>query len=534
MLTLTPVAPAHAEFEFLAEWGAPGPGDLAVPFDVERDAAGNVYVVDPLTGGVHKFDAANAAVQKLGSLGSGPGQFTFPTAIGLNVGNGEFYVAEIGGLGSSTPTTRIQRFDASGAYLGEFGSLGTAEGQFGFVRGISVDSNGNVFVADTDLQPHPAVRPRRPVHPHVGQGRRAGWRRRLRGAASPAVRRASRARPRASSTRPTDVAASAFGIFVSDSDNNRIQRFNLAGGQVNFLLMGGRDVQPGGAGGYETCSSGCKAGAAGSGVGELDGPEGLDTSASLPGRVWISDGNERIQRYNLGLTHETQFGGPGTGDGQFESPQGLAEQGGQVVVVDSALSRFQRFDGDTGAFQSKSSPPAPATLILPQGIGAGPGGIYVSDIRDRVARFDSSGGFLGAFGTAGNRTGPVHLTGRDQRRRRRNVYVTDRGNDRVQRLDALGNTIGAWGSPGFASGEFERPVDIATAPDGSVFVVEQGNHRVQKFSPIGGFRGTWGAEGSADGAFDDPSGSPPTPMATSTSRTPTTTGFRSSPARAPS
>ena len=503
---LVSAAPARADFEFLTQWGAPKPGELVAPFDVERDAAGNAYVVDFVNRGVHKFDAANSPILSWGSAGSGPGQFTFTFAIGLNAATGEVYVADFGGTDAASVYSRIQRFDANGALLGEFGSFGTAEGQLAAVRGISVDASGNVFVADSGnnrIQQFTATGQFvRMWGKDVTPGGAAGFEECLGG-----CKQGEPGTAEGEFDFPTDVAASGFGVFVSDGNNNRLQRFNLAGGQVNFLTMGGRDVVPGGGGGYETCSASCKQGDTGSQDGEMSGPVGLDVNAVPPARVWAVDGgNDRVQRYNAGLAFEAKFGSTGSADGQFDTPDGLAEGGDQVIVADTRASRFQRFDGVAGAFQSKSAPPDDNTLISPTAVGAASGGVYVADQRPRVARFDSGGAFLGSWGQEGTGPGQFLVPDGVAGDAGGNVYVADRGTNRIQRFDADGDLLGAWGSSGTATGEFDGPVDVAIAPDGSVFVVEEGNDRVQKFNAIGGFLGTWGAEGAAEGQFDDPSG----------------------------
>jgi hypothetical protein len=44
---------------------------------------------------------------------------------------------------------RIQKFDANGAYVEQWGTKGTADGQFNNPQGVAVDKSGNVYVADT-------------------------------------------------------------------------------------------------------------------------------------------------------------------------------------------------------------------------------------------------------------------------------------------------------------------------------------------------------------------------------------------------
>ena len=85
-----------------------------------------------LAGTSYAFD------RKWGSFGYGKGQFSEPSDIATDAG-GNVYVADI---------ARIQKFSSTGAYLDQWGSEGTANGQFeGQPSAIETDSSGNVYVA---------------------------------------------------------------------------------------------------------------------------------------------------------------------------------------------------------------------------------------------------------------------------------------------------------------------------------------------------------------------------------------------------
>jgi tripartite motif-containing protein 71 len=45
----------------------------------------------------------------------------------------------------------VEKFTSSGAYLAQWGSLGSGPGQFQHPLGVAVDAGGNVYVADAGL-----------------------------------------------------------------------------------------------------------------------------------------------------------------------------------------------------------------------------------------------------------------------------------------------------------------------------------------------------------------------------------------------
>src|SRR5213593_3819839 len=126
---------------FLLEWGAPlasANGELNSPDGVAIDRIGNVYVADSANHRIQKFDANGAFLTAWGSLGSGDGQFggpDGPSGVATD-GSGNVYV-------SDTDNSRIQKFDASGTFLTVWGSYGSGDGQFSFPSGVAADASGN-------------------------------------------------------------------------------------------------------------------------------------------------------------------------------------------------------------------------------------------------------------------------------------------------------------------------------------------------------------------------------------------------------
>lgn len=492
---------APAAFKPIAEFGAPKAGELIAPIDVDRDGAGNTYVLDAIVPAVQKYDATGSPVLRWGLLGTGPGEFENPTAMAVNRSTGEVYVAE---FSEATLQIRIQRFDSDGTFIGQWGSTGTAEGQFSpFILGIAVNSTtGDVYTAErTRVQRFSAdgtfeLMWGKDVDPGGGTGPEtcaAGCKEGEDGTAEGELDGVN------------GIASDGNVVFVSEVDNQRISRFNATTGA--FQLMAGRDVDPGGGMGAETCAAGCKRGNAGSGAGELQSPAGIAADLGT-GRLWIADeNNERVQRWSTGaMTYQIEFGTAGAAAGQFIRPRGLTELDGTVTVVDTELNRAQTFDGATGAFQAGFGTPGPGTLVFPRGIGFGPGGLYVTDSLDRGLRFDPSGALLSRFGGFGAAAGQFDTPQGVGVAADGTVYVVDSGNDRVERFDSAGTFLSTWGTNGAGPGQFSLPVDVAVAADGSVYVTDSGNNRIQRFDPAGVFVAEWGSAGTEPGQFQGPQG----------------------------
>jgi len=103
--------------------GTPGAGtpgsSFSRPTDVAWDRAGNIYVADGIgtNNRVAKFDRDGRFIKHWGSTGAGQGQFAGVKAIAIDT-QGNVYAADSG-------NKRIQVFDAEGTFKSEFGNVGT-------------------------------------------------------------------------------------------------------------------------------------------------------------------------------------------------------------------------------------------------------------------------------------------------------------------------------------------------------------------------------------------------------------------------
>ena len=57
-----------------------------------------------------------------------------------------------------TGTTEFKKFENNGNFILLWGNFGSANGNFNNPTGIACDAKGDVYVADTNNQPHPKVR----------------------------------------------------------------------------------------------------------------------------------------------------------------------------------------------------------------------------------------------------------------------------------------------------------------------------------------------------------------------------------------
>lgn len=127
-----------------SEQSQPVPGDLSGPFGVAVDSAGNVYVTDMYMG-LQKFDANGNFVATIGNLSIMDGSTTVPTSVAVDAA-GNVYVTNVDLQGT---TANVQKYDANGNKVLEFGSAGTGDGQFLMPYGsLAVDTNGSIYVPD--------------------------------------------------------------------------------------------------------------------------------------------------------------------------------------------------------------------------------------------------------------------------------------------------------------------------------------------------------------------------------------------------
>ena len=143
-----PIVKFSPEGKPLASWGA---GMFVYPHGFHVDFEGNVWATDANGEGgighqVFKFSSDGELLMSLGQpgvAGDGPQHFNQPTDVFV-APDGNFFVTDGHGQGNN----RVVKFAPDGTYIMEWGSAGTATGEFTTPHAIFMDSQGRILIGD--------------------------------------------------------------------------------------------------------------------------------------------------------------------------------------------------------------------------------------------------------------------------------------------------------------------------------------------------------------------------------------------------
>jgi len=220
-------------------------------------------------------------------------------------------------------------------------------------------------------------------------------------------------------------------------------------------------------------------GSAGTGDGQFNLPNGIAVDGS--GNVFVLD-DVQVQKFTNNGTFLTRWGSPGTGAGQLDSANGIAVDGsGNVFVTERFADRVSKFD-NTGTF------------LFTFGWG----------VKDGAMAFEiCTSGCQGGYGGGGpNGDGELNLPLGVAVDNSGNVFVVDSGNSRIQEFANTGEFLAKWDIMESGDGAFGAAVDGS----GNVFVTDDINNLVLKFTNSGTFLTEWGGAGTGDGRFMGPAG----------------------------
>jgi DNA-binding beta-propeller fold protein YncE len=412
------------------------------------------------------------------SPATGSSVLRFPQAIAYSPGASTIVVGD-------QYSAVVQRFDRTGAWLGELGAYADAReaGRIGVVGGVATDRAGHVYVLDSEndrVQVFEAATGRwLAAWGSTGQG--AGQFRLgdNTGAGGIAI------------DQPTSTAAPV--AYIADQYNHRMQAFRLdqaaSGDPGSPVLPDGTRVGDVVAVPVPTARWGSHGDCSASGCADpafnqrLNYPQGVavDSRPDALGRrhVFVADDdNHRVVEFLPDGTFVRQVGAFGIGAGQFRFPYDVgvdAREPRQLYVADNNNHRVQAFDVATLAFLRTW----------------GQFGTDVGDLsftRALAAVADDPAGGVAVAATADNR---------------------------VETYDPAGARTAAWGIAGRGPGYVTRPEGVAIDAAGTVHVADTLDHRLERLAPDGAYRGQSGyiaassgyaAPNGGDGQFNLPGG----------------------------
>jgi len=375
---------------FVSTWTSSSPSLLG-PQGLAVDNASNIYVVDNFENRIEEFDSSQRLIQSWGCTGTSQGELSGPVGVTVN-SQGTVFV-------SDPANFNILKFSGTTGC----GTLGTPPvlayqqtGKFSGPQGVALDGQGNMFIVDQSND--------RVQRFNSSTGNFLGaW--------------GSYGNQPGQFDFPSGIVVDHTGkVYVSDSGNNRVERFFPNGTVIKTW------------GSFANCVVSC-----------LDGQfyNPLDITIDSSDHVYVTDyNNARIQKFDSSGNFITKWGSNGTGPGQFQGPVGIAaDSSNNVYVSDSMNNRIEKFSS-SGTFLATwgSSGTGNNQFTLPEGIGLdSAGNIYVADLgNNRVVVFYGNGTFLATMGVQGLGNGQLSNPWGVRVDNLDNVYVTDFANNRVE------------------------------------------------------------------------------------------------------
>jgi sugar lactone lactonase YvrE len=127
------------------------PEGLSKPRGLAVAPDGNLVIADSKNNRIVRQKPEGALVKRFGKLGAKDGEFREPCAVAVDRA-GFIYVADTFhtlDAGGGLPWGRVQKFSSEGKFMASWGKISVAPNDLFGPRGIALDSDGNVYLADT-------------------------------------------------------------------------------------------------------------------------------------------------------------------------------------------------------------------------------------------------------------------------------------------------------------------------------------------------------------------------------------------------
>ena len=448
------------------------------------------------------------------------------TAAGISATSSVVNVSVVGQLNNPAAYTWTTFAGAS--------SIGSADGvggnaQFLFPAGNALDTNGNLYVADSYNDIIRKITPAGLVSTVAGLGGTSGF--------------ADGMNSAARFFHPSHVALDSAGnLFVADSYNNTIRKITPVGTNWVVSTIAGAGPafdqfgDPAGGGYADGMGTNAHFGGVIADIGALMVDNG--------GTVYVADaGNDVIRKIAPVGTNwmvSTIAGSPGrfgtnngTGSGaQFGNPNGLTMDGaGNLYVADSGNDSIRKITpvGTNwavatiagGGFGTNDGAGGAARFFYPSDVTIDTNGnLYVSDEDNDTIRKVTSAGLVSTIAGLPRVSGSTDGTGSTAQfnlptgiavDKAGNLYVSDLLNNTIRKITSAGvvrTFAGSVVSPGNVDGtgraaRFNSPSGIAMDGAGNIYVADTVNDTIRQITSAGlvsTAAGLGGSSGSADGA----------------------------------
>jgi trimeric autotransporter adhesin len=498
------------------DWGVNSPQGVAM------DGNGNLYVA---VTGSHQVWVVNSGVIK-----KVIGAWFTPSAVALD-SSGNLYIADqstntIGEVSAVTGSISTIAGNGMQGYSGDSGAAIGAE--LNTPSGIAVDSQGNLYIADTGNNVIRKVTAATGnISTFAGNGMRG-----YSGDSAPAAS--------AELNGPEGVTVdSSDNVYIADTGNNVIRRVKAANGNIGTIAGNGTR---GSIGGLATLA-------------ELNSPEGVAVDSNA--NVYIADtGNNMIRKVTASTGKINNFAGSLAGAGTWSgdggaatlaglsSPGGVAlDASGDLYIADTGNDAIREVSSGniativgngTCCYGGDGGPAPNAELSFPYGVAVDfNGNLYIADEGNEVIREVSAangnistvagngaGGYKGDNGpaTSAELASPYGVAVDSNA----NVYIADYINQVIREVSAatgnistvagnrsLGRGYSGDGGPATSAG-LNYPASIAVDSHGNLFIADTYNHRIREVSAatgqirtvagngVLGFRGDGGPATSAE------------------------------------
>jgi len=369
--------------------------------------------------------------------------------------------------------------------------------RFNYPQGLTVDTNGNVYVADSNNYLVRKMTPLGVVTTLAGLAYYSGS--------------ADGTNSAARFYSPTGVAPNTNGsLYVSDRDNNTIRQMTPMG--TNWVVTTSAG-QAGGSGSVDGTGSSAR----------FKQPSGVAVDTN--GNLYVADSDNHTIRAVTPAGAVTTLAGlagvPGTNDGtgsaaQFNQPFGVAVDSASNLYVGDYNNHTIRkmtpvgtnwmvstLAGLAGVSGTNDGTGNTARFFNPSGVAMdAAGNVYVADYSNHTIRQVTPAGMVTTLAGLAGSFGAANGTGSSARfyhpsgvavDSATNVYVADSGYYIIRCVTPAGvvtTPAGLAGNSGSADGtgnsaRFYYPYGVATDTNGNVYVADYANNTIRKMTPVG-------------------------------------------------